>query len=430
MKTLNLKLIVLIVFLVHNYSFAQLNYIGLKRDAVVAETPTFRTEMQIINNELYVPTYNGIYKKNLSTLNDTLWQSYAFIGVPIKDFVKKGNEIIGITNKTTDSLLLKSSNNGVSYVNYTNTHFFNDQPFNYVYKITQNPKNPNSFLVLHAHQGVAKSTDFGVSYTNFNTLNGGYQDRFLEFHPQDTLAIYHGGETELFYSHIQTSFNGGLGWSNPFSIQNDCTHGLAFHPTNDQIILVGHEGRISKSIDKGQTWQNPFYVPNYIYIHKIIFDPNQPQFVYASGVINGPNDEIIILKSDDSGDTWYTAFQQYLSDNGGIADMLLHQNYLILQTGKEGIFTLNLNSLNEQKFELDSQIRIFPNPTNGLVSIESNKELQKIMIYDFLGRNVKNINVSNTLIHDINLSFLPKGMYLFKIFDKDKNVFHRTVTVK
>ena len=430
MKKINLKLIVLLVLLVHNIGYCQLNYIGLKRNAIIDENPVFRTEMQIINNELYVPTYSGIYKKDMNTFVDTLWQSFAFNGIPVKDFVKKGNEIICITNKSTDSLLLKSFDNGISYVNYTNSHFFNDMPFNFLHKITQNPKNPNSFLVLHEHHGIAKSTDFGASYSNFNTLIGGYQDRFLEFHPQDTLSIYHGGETEIFYSFIQTSFNGGTSWNNLFSIQNDCTHVLAFHPTNDQIILVGHEGRISKSTTKGLSWQTPFMVNNYIYVYKILFNPLNPQIVYATGGINGNNDEIFVLKSDDEGDSWYVAYQEYLLNNGGVVDMLLNDDYLILQTRKEGIYTLNLNSLNKEELKLDNQIKIFPNPTNGLLSIESNKELQKIMIYDSLGRNVENIEVSDSLNQEINLSFLPKGIYMFKIFDKEKNVSYEKIIIK
>jgi|GEM_PF-5443477 len=52
------------------------------------------------------------------------------------------------------------------------------------------------------------------------------------------------------------------------------------------------------------------------------------------------------------------------------------------------------------------------------------------MIYDFLGRNVENIEVSDSLNQEINLSFLPKGIYMFKIFDKEKNVSYEKIIIK
>ena len=46
-------------------------------------------KVQIIDGYIYVPTSNGIYRKNVSTLNDTIWDLYGFKGVSVRDFVKK-----------------------------------------------------------------------------------------------------------------------------------------------------------------------------------------------------------------------------------------------------------------------------------------------------------------------------------------------------
>ena len=59
--------------------------------------------------------------------------------------------------------------------------------------------------------------------------------------------------------------------------------------------------------------------------------------------------------------------------------------------------------------ELD-HIVLYPNPTTGRVTISSD-EVQKVEIYDFLGRAV----AIHTLTNKIDLTALPSGSYTMRI---------------
>lgn len=76
-------------------------------------------------------------------------------------------------------------------------------------------------------------------------------------------------------------------------------------------------------------------------------------------------------------------------------------------------------SLNESLLEIDD-IRIFPNPTNDLITIQTNKEtLSKIIIYDFMGVKVSESKVTEKKT-TINVSRLFQGNYLAVLIKDDK----------
>ncbi|MBP6455803.1 MAG: zinc-dependent metalloprotease [Chitinophagaceae bacterium] len=79
-----------------------------------------------------------------------------------------------------------------------------------------------------------------------------------------------------------------------------------------------------------------------------------------------------------------------------------------------GLFKINPGEPNnniEEKF-----IHVFPNPSNGIINVESNYENSKFILYDKLGRKVKEIIlVESTNVIDI--SSAAKGIYLWKLLN-------------
>jgi len=69
---------------------------------------------------------------------------------------------------------------------------------------------------------------------------------------------------------------------------------------------------------------------------------------------------------------------------------------------------LSLYENNKLKFE------IFPNPTNGLIKIESENDIKVVEIYNFLGQQVLAVQNQN----DIDISSLSSGIYFLKSIDK------------
>jgi len=82
---------------------------------------------------------------------------------------------------------------------------------------------------------------------------------------------------------------------------------IAFHPTNDQIMLVGTPaGGLWKSTNGGATWStNTDNLPT-LGISAFAFDPLNPNVVYAGTGDRDAGDSpgMGVLRSDDAGDTW------------------------------------------------------------------------------------------------------------------------------
>lgn len=68
--------------------------------------------------------------------------------------------------------------------------------------------------------------------------------------------------------------------------------------------------------------------------------------------------------------------------------------------------------LGVQKNALSAKIAMYPNPTNGVLNIESSEELSSATIYSFEGRKVMTINKFESNNTKINASSLSKGVYL------------------
>lgn len=59
------------------------------------------------------------------------------------------------------------------------------------------------------------------------------------------------------------------------------------------------------------------------------------------------------------------------------------------------------------------QLKLFPNPTNGILNIE-NGDFIKIVMYDLTGKVVKKSEAASKL----DLSDLPKGIYIIRLFSE------------
>lgn len=68
-------------------------------------------------------------------------------------------------------------------------------------------------------------------------------------------------------------------------------------------------------------------------------------------------------------------------------------------------------ALGINKEEFDSKLSIYPNPTDGIINIKTNFQIEKIEAFSILGRKIKTIKNTNT----IDLSNQSAGIYLLKI---------------
>jgi extracellular elastinolytic metalloproteinase len=78
--------------------------------------------------------------------------------------------------------------------------------------------------------------------------------------------------------------------------------------------------------------------------------------------------------------------------------------------------------------ELESSVRIFPNPTSGQVTLfnDSNMDINNITILDINGRIIKQITMDSTTTNiNFSLVSLAQGMYFVKIENETTSIVKR-----
>ena len=407
-------------FLLISHCFGQATYIGLKEESNVRQAQseltafgTYWPKSQLIDDYLYIPTQYGLYRKNLATTpNDTFWELYAFENIPIRAFIKKNNTVLAATALEGDSnLLLLSTDDGQTYSDYTSPHFFINHPTSTVLNLAINPQDDNEILAYHLRYGISKSTDFGLTWTSLNTFMGGYQDWFIGYNPNDTANIFYTGEQIFFQSFINASYDSGNTWQFVELIQTHCTHGIAFHPGDKDVMISYGEGRIAKSIDQGNTWSVGSSVN--VYAYHVIYDPLDPNILYATGDVIGEDENVKVLRSVDGGETWQT-FDFFIPESDGALAIHLYQGQLYVFTLTNGVYTVNPESLDTHDARKVEDITIYPNPVGNVLAITSNDRMISVKIHDIAGKLIRTSAVNDTRAA-VDVSELSQGFYICSV---------------
>jgi len=65
---------------------------------------------------------------------------------------------------------------------------------------------------------------------------------------------------------------------------------------------------------------------------------------------------------------------------------------------------------------------VYPCPTSGMVTVESLKDLSVIEMINYFGQKVMEVNVTGQKIFSLDMSFLPPGFYVLKVYSRTKEV--------
>ena len=432
----NIFILILILFISLNHlCFGQIKSMGL--------TPSFtlsydfeKPKLKLLDNTLYVCSPTGIYKKNLQ--DDSDWELYAFENISIKDFVKNGDKLLAIKQYdlsqyieyNLDSLLLFSNDNGLTFTNFTSPYFL-ELGGNCLFRITQNPENPNSILAFDYNLGVSKSDDFGMSWKFHTSAAFRYQYWDIAFHPLDTTTIFCTGESMIFYALFLKSSDNGKTLSS-YRLNNNCFHSIAFHPTNPDILVLGGEYIFGKSTDKGETWN--ILPGGNMYFYKVLFDEENPTILYSSGVTRNPddrtNDTIFIYRSTDMGDTWHLWYSEYIGEGGGyVFDMVKYKNKLIFYTVGYGLLELDLGTSSNIPVFTQPLLTVFPNPVQDILHFETDAVINSVEIFDLNGRILQKTSIFNNE-RQIAISQLNQGIYFAVFNTKELSIVKKIVVVK
>ena len=183
------------------------------------------------------------------------------------------------------------------------------------------------FYVASASGGVWKTVNGGTTWEPIFDHQGSASIGDIAVAPSNPDIVWVGtGENNNQRSSswgdgVYKSENGGKTWTNMGLKKSEHIGRVIVHPTNPQVVLVaatgplwgaGGDRGLFRSVDGGRTWKNVKNIDTHTGFTDIIFDPANPDVIYAASlqrerrpysyVGGGPGSGL--WKSIDGGDTW------------------------------------------------------------------------------------------------------------------------------
>ena len=92
------------------------------------------------------------------------------------------------------------------------------------------------------------------------------------------------------------------------------------------------------------------------------------------------------------------------------------------------VFSVEIDGELLKVTELSSTAKVYPNPANNQVRIESAKSIESVMIYNAMGALVETISANDNIVN-VNLNDYRNGVYFFNIRQSDGTVSNQRVVV-
>ena len=194
---------------------------------------------------------NGIYK---STDNGLTWTRLS-TGLPAAS-----------TNIGRIAIAMHAANPLVLYAAYTGSYYHNGS----------------------ALLGVYKTVDGGANWTqqstspNFYNKQGWYNN-IIAAHPTDPATVYVGGV------YLYKSTNSGVDWASISSSIHVDQHAIQFHPENPEIVYVGNDGGMYKTLNGGSSWITLNDGLTTMQFYAMGTDPNDGAVAFGGTQDNGTN---------------------------------------------------------------------------------------------------------------------------------------------
>lgn len=138
---------------------------------------------------------------------------------------------------------------------------------------------------------------------------------------------------------------------------------------------------------------------------------------------NLPNDSLVLLYRRNCADDWHSVpFTKNGQKTGFLkCDSLMPGEYTL--AGKD--YNASIDQINNSTHK----IHIYPNPSTGIVNIESSESVSEVDIFDISGRKIRKENASSNNF-SINISDLPTGIYIINIFNNKKELINSSKIAK
>lgn len=255
---------------------------------------------------------------------------------------------------------------------------------------------------------MAKTTDGGTTWQRITgpVSNGNYYNFYeIEFRDLNN-GMVTAGKFEPVQTFVWITSDGGITWKQPESIfwsegnSNRVLRNLTY-VTDRTWILFTSRG-LARTTNDGATWDS-VYTPLGVSVMSIAFAAST-QIGYAVG------DIAKVLKTIDGGATW--DIQQ--SNHGHyMFDVSAPSESVAYAVGFEGIIIKNSGTTSIKESNQKSDVRVYPNPATGDITVETPYLQSDITLTNSLGQVVYHTKANENKTY-INTSALSPGIYVLK----------------
>ncbi len=288
---------------------------------------------------------------------------------------------------------------------------------------------------------VSYSSDYGDTWTNINGPNITQQfiAKAIWLKSQDDFFV---GGGNFFASDGLYRYQTGTGWTHNAAVNN--VEHIKFLD-NNLGVLTNSSNQAYKTTDGGSTWNSipytggnndrgtiEFIDANTFYIGQQITTDGGVTFQYynfpgyiwdyrffSATFAIGVSSNGWVYKTEDGGTTW-TVVNNVPGPNDMPTNFYITQDRVYSFGTRTDIYTLEIGALlsntDEQRY---TDIKVYPNPTNNYINIETlDLSLSIVELYDLNGRKVLSQEIDNS--NKIDLTSLNSGIYFMHILDENR----------
>ena len=406
-------------------------------------------------NTVFVCGQNGVILKTVDG-GDTWQELYRQEGRELCKiaFFDQNVGYAGGNDGVNNGVLMRTTDGGETWEDVNNTIVFKNDYQDLVksYHIYNNayddlfschmglyPVSTDTLLIYHSDK-LYKSTDGGMNFVTqvFNGfINAAYFNGDVGF---VVLCILDVNEFEFEYDVqivINKTIDGGETWTEISSYQGvgsfyaieyyseHDNHVAAFFTNKENATIYTHS-KIIRTTDGFQTSEeqtNQFWMASFIGSFDMTFFYEKYGCALSNFELDKGNTYHVCAAwiTCDGGLTWENksglpGTYYYLYSVASAPDTCFY-----ISTGDGLVYKYGVNmpiqGLNEQENDTEF-VNIFPNPTHENVTIEG-KEINKVEIYDMVGREVVSQTYNSKDKMEIDLFDMQDGIYIIKVYDKN-----------
>jgi photosystem II stability/assembly factor-like uncharacterized protein len=366
--------------------------------------------LDCVDNTCYLGGFNGTILKSADGLN---WTDVNTTG--ITDHI---SSVYTFSNDTCfiigGSDLYKTYDGGINWVvlsmqtniNYTTVYFINK--------------------LIAYNQGLPGEI--------YKTIDGGENWEWINSTPSEIDNItgnslyflnpeigYIGTTNNIDKVQIYKTVNGALTWTIVYEKTGIVPDDEAIHYikmiTNEIGYACGKNGSILKTIDGGDTWQeqsNPFDTTTKLLRKFDFIDVSNGYIVGSQGGI---------LKTINGGNTWID--ESYTNVGLNFADLAILSNdtVIVMPSNSSNKILINQNAnLTAQLKNLENNfIKIYPNPTSDIITIETSQN-DLFILRDMNGKIVCEKRLTDILTNKIDLENFEEGVFMYSILQQGSEI--------